>query len=259
MRKTFVVAAAALTLAALSAAPVWAQSSGNFAAEISTIACDVDDVDGTLTGGSCFAGPVTQDDPTANCVKVLDTTIKTPNSGQTALLIGGSLGTGIYTKTKSTGKDTTSSTSTAHGVIIVNVDICQDTNGDGVIDPPGGGDTCSSVAPDTGSGVVFDERFQQLTVKLDSLIDSCEADPATCEPESVELLLSTLSMHHSNFVTPAGVGGGLHRVIMTVTGAASASADADNSAVAAVCAGPGVLSVQQVKAFSQSGGIDIAP
>jgi hypothetical protein len=34
-------------------------------------------------------------------------------------------------------------------------------------------------------------------------------------------------------------------------------ADAGNEAIVAVCAGPGVFTVQQVKTFSQSGGIEI--
>ncbi len=76
--------------------------------------------------------------------------------------------------------------------------------------------------------------------------------------KSVDLILSTLGTHHSNFVA-TNPGQGVHKLKVTVSEytATANSADEGNESRAAVCAGPGVVTVQQVKAFIQSGGIEV--
>lgn len=239
---TYILVFTLLTMLAID--NTFAQSSGNFAASINTAKCSVNNSNGDLTGGFVFCDAPDGNVRACPAVQVLSTTLKTPNSDQTAILAGASLGVGIYTKTKTKGKGETSSSASSNGRVDVTVEICDED-----------GNNCEDIAP---SPVTFAQRFQKLTVQLDQEIDECQDTPETCDPESVELLLSTLEMNHSNFVAP-NPGGGLHTLKMTVSVDGNTMADMDNEAEVAICAGPGVFTVQQVKAFSQSGGIEINP
>src|SRR5215472_14874954 len=212
---------------ALAAPPAMAQSSGNFAAQILENQCVLSSADGSLSGG--IAGTE------------IDTSIQTPNSSQTALLITPALVTALYTNTNIY---TSKSLSSETAAVVVKVTL------DG-----------NPVAPDTGNGVIYDERFQQLSSTLFSQLTECVAND-NC---NIDLILSTASAHSFNFVAP-NVGGGDHHLVVTwsflcdngtgtLTAAACSKSFANNSAAA--CAGPGSLTVQQVKAFSQSGGISI--
>lgn len=249
MKRLLTALAAAASGAALAmilpAGPAFAQSSGNFAAHSTHVACQIMH-DGSLSGGA---------------TNYLTTTIQTPNSSQTALLVGASLVTGLYTNTKSSGK----SSSQADSRVVVSVAMC-----------PGDVTQCDSsvsgsqqLAP---GSVTYDERFQQLTTELSDAIITCSGSSTTCSidfstPESVQLLLSTLSAHHFNFVA-GDVGGGQHTLTLswTITNTSCANFDPStgtclggtvgtNSASADACVGPGIITVQQVKTFSQSGGI----
>lgn len=195
-----------------------AQSSGNFTAQILTTACSIDS-NGNLQNGLAEN-------------TVMNAQIQTPNSGSTALLIRPSLVTGLYTNSKlSASGDLTSAT--AHAGLRVHVTM------DG-----------KPVAPDKGDGVVYDERFQQLTTNLLTTIQDCtvlNSDGTTSNICYLDLLQSTLSAHSLDFVAP-NVGGGNHQLkvwweLMTPK----------ISGTQAACAGPGVLTVQQVKNFNQSG------
>ncbi len=77
------------------------------------------------------------------------------------------------------------------------------------------------------------------------------SDGTTSNTCYLDLLQSTLSAHSLDFVAP-NVGGGTHELkvwweLMTPK----------INGTQAACAGPGVLTVQQVKNFSQSGQIVI--
>jgi hypothetical protein len=230
MGKVLVITSLALAVSlSLLSSAVFAQSSGNFAAAVNTVKCQIES-NGNLTGGTA---------------EFLTTTIKTPNAGSTALLIGASLGVGLFTDTLSTGKN---SSSTANAEVVVHVRMC-----------PGIVDECTDriqgsveVAP---SPVVYEQRFQKLTTNLGNLIEGCLV---ACVPESVELLLSTLSAHHFNFAIGA-VGGGNHTLTLSwvTTNSTDTGGVIGNTATASSCVGPGVLTVEQVKTFSQSGGITI--
>ncbi|MBF6570440.1 MAG: hypothetical protein IVW54_16360 [Candidatus Binataceae bacterium] len=228
MKRLNLSLAAAFALAMpIVASSAFAQSSGNFAAQVLTPQCVLSSADGSLSGG--IAGTE------------MDTSIKTPNSSQTALLITPSLVTGLYTNTNIY---TSKSLSSETAAVVVHVTM------DG-----------NPVAPDTGSGVIYDERFQQLSSTLFSQLTEC-ANNDNC---NIDLVLSTASAHSFNFVAPS-VGGGNHHLVVTwsflcdngtgtLTAAACSSNFTKNSAAA--CAGPGSLTVQQVDAFSQSGGVNI--
>lgn len=208
----------------LAASPAAAQSSGNFSASVNTTKCLIDNGDGTLGGG--IVGTT-----------LLETTIKTPNSSQTALVIRPSIVTGLFTRTK---VDETVSTSTAWAGVRVRVLI------DGRVVAPG--TPVGAVAGPGDGWIFFDKRWQQINQNFLNQIAACTDDTAlNC---NLELILSTLSAHSFDFVA-GDVGGGTHTVKVEWQ-----FEDSDGTGGnAAACVGPAVLTVQQVKTFTQSGGI----
>ncbi len=239
MKKIFIVNlvfAVVITLGIGSVAH--AQSSGNFSARIATAQCVINGTDGSLSGGLIH--------------NLLSTKIKTPNSGQTALLIRPSLLTGLFTKTK---VDNTTLNGTATAIAGVRVRVLID---DKVVAPgtPVGcnvNGTCEGgILGDDAGWVYYDKRFQQLSTNIPSFLGAdCNPDPAIIEPCNIALILSTLNMNSSDFVV-GDVGGGDHT--LTVEWQLEASSAQANQAA---CVGPGVLTVEQVKTFSTGGGIDI--
>ena len=106
-------------------------------------------------------------------------------------------------------------------------------------------------------GVIYDQRFQQLSTNMFDRISGCSDDPEC----NIELILSTLSAHSFNFIAP-NVGGGVHQLKVEwefrCTDSAGNPAECTQTYMAntaGACAGPGTVTVQQVKAFSQSGGV----
>lgn len=211
----------------LVSAVAFAQSSGNFSARIATMQCELNNETGTISGG--LTGTV------------LETTIKTPGSGQTALVIRPSLDIGLYTRTKVPSSLTEA---TANAGVRVRVLI------DGKVVAPG--TPVGAVAGPNDGWVVFNQRFQRLRSNIPLFLgDDCNPDIAVIEPCFIELIQGTLSMHSGDFVI-GDVGGGDHTVRLEWQ-LVPTSATADQAA----CVGPGVLTVQQVKTFSTGGGIVI--
>ncbi len=218
----------ALTLAGALAA--FAQSSGNFAASVSTPKCDIN------SKGTLVSPPET----------ALNTTIQTPNAGSTALVIRPSLVTGLYTKTTVTKL---SPDSTASAGIQVRVLL------DGKVVAPGSNAGFTAGAED--GWVYYDKRYQELSTNIFTALEtdtSVCTDPITgaTQPCYISLIQSTLAAHSLDFIAGA-VGQGSHNVQVQwrfdpVTNGA------ENEAA---CVGPAVVSVEQVKTFSQSGGISI--
>ncbi len=108
--------------------------------------------------------------------------------------------------------------------------------------------------------IIYDQRFQQLSTNIFNAITSCGTNPC-----NIDLILSTLAAHSFNFIVP-NVGGGNHHLV--VSWAFECTDNAGNPTpctttytenTAGACAGPGTITVQQVKAFSQSGGITVGP
>jgi len=204
-----------------------AQSSGNFSASINTTKCLIDNVDGTLNAGIGAT--------------FLETTIKTPNSSSTALVVRPSLVTGLYTKSK---VDETTTSSTAYAGVQVRVLL------DGMVVAPG--TPVAAVAGANDGWVYYDKRWQQVNQNFLNQIGMCaERTDLNC---SLELIQSTLSAHSLDFVA-GNVGGGLHTLK-----AEWRFEDSDTTGGnSAACVGPGVLTVEQVKTFSTGGGIEINP
>ena len=230
----------AFTIAAIAAlfapATALAQSSGNFTARVQTTQCTMNTMTGTPSAGGLDNNGGGQ---------LLSTTIKTPNSQFTTLLITPSLVTGLFTNTEVTQAMTVSAQTAA-----VKVTVTLDG---------------APVAPATlhRPSIIYDQRFQQLSAPFFTQLAECTASQ-NC---SMDLIISTLAAHSFDFVAP-NVGGGVHNLLVswefTCSDAAGNMSPSNCSTAyvansAGACAGPGTVTVQQVKAFSQSGGVVIGP
>jgi hypothetical protein len=201
----FIMGLALVVTLSVASGTVFAQSSGNFTASFDKTECAITASDGTLTGG--IAG-----------TSLPDVTIKVSAGNGVALVITPSLVTGLYTKNK---LSSTSTTSTQNVGLRVKVTV------DGVT---------TNVVPELGSdGVIYDQRFMQVTASFLSGLTTCVADCFT-------IVESTLAAHSFNFyvsnLTPGTHTIGVSWDIVGGTGGE------------ATCVGPGTLTVQQVKNFS---------
>lgn len=243
MKKLAVV----LTVLMFTCALAFAQSSGSFSAAVARTACTLNNTTGALGAG--LPGDT-----------VLSATVQTPNSSSTALDIRFSAVTGLFTDTK-VSNTVSSSYATAGVTVFVTMDG----------QPVAPNQTCgtASTNPDPGcycgvdpdypdvcqTGVVYDERFQSVSQNflnlLAGVVDCTTTNTGTCQ---LELILSTLSAHSMDYVAPS-VGGGNHnlKVQWAITNVVSNA----NNASAGACVGPGVLTVTQVKNFSQNSTISI--
>ena len=222
------------TIAALAilAAPLTsAQSSGNFTANITSTQCEINTVGGTPNAGALSGGSPNH--------TVLDTYIKTSSGSGTTLLIRPSLVTGLFNNTEVTGAMETSANSAA-----VVVTVMMDNQ---PVLP------ATSVTP----GVIYDQRFQQLSTNVFDHITSCAASN-DC---SIDLVESTLAAHSFDFVAP-NVTQGVHHITVQwdfqctdSTGTTVPCSTAYMANEAGACAGPGSVTVTQTKAFSQSSGV----
>ena len=175
---------------------------------------------------------------------VLNAAIKTPNKKD--LLIGASFETGIYTRTKVKGKSGDPLTASAEGNLQVRILI------DGV---------ATKVLP---KAVTYDYRKQTLNAVLGGVIEqcTCTVNPLTgtctiivddnCDvtDEEIELILDTMAAHHFNFVA-RDLESGDHTVEVQV----SISSSTNGDATATVTVGNGSLTVEEVRAINQDGGI----
>jgi hypothetical protein len=115
------------------------------------------------------------------------------------------------------------------------------------------------VAPDTGGGIIYDQRFQQLSLADASAMTTCTMNN-NCD---VDFVMSTLAAHSFDFVK-ADVGGGTHQLVVrwefectNNAGAVVPCTTTYTANTAGACAGPGTVTVTQTKSFSQSGGVTI--
>jgi hypothetical protein len=175
---------------------------------------------------------------------VLETDIQTPNSKFTSLLIRPSLVTGLFTNT-GVNDNQYSGNSAA-----VKVYVTLDGN---------------AVAPDTGGtspiGIIYDQRFQQLSLADASAMSTCTMNN-NCD---VDFVMSTLAAHSFDFVKE-NVGGGNHHLRVewrfectNNAGDVTPCTLAYTANTAGACAGPGTVTVTQVKNFSQTAPIVIGP
>src|SRR5712664_252142 len=231
-------------------APIaFAQSSGNFSASGSSVAC-------SIGAGGLLSGGIVASSFTAN--------ISTSNGSGTTLVIRPSLVTGLFTETKI---DTSVSTASAD----IGIQVCVQVDGSsaGILPAP-----C----------VIYDQRFQQISSQLFSQLTACTALPLlgsvcttnadctnisfpTCNNPTglagagvcvgpnplcnFDLILSTLSAHSFDFVVPVGFG---KPHVVTTSWSTVGSGVVGDSHVAS-CVGPGIVTVTQVKVFNNSGSL----
>ena len=227
-----------LTLLALAAAIMFWSAPGAFAQSAGSFA-------GDFNGGSTYIIPlvtcsVTNIGTCANAgTNFLDASIKMPTGK--SLLIMGSLETALYTDTSTSSKSGTKSTSSADASIIV-TPVLTDQSG--------------NVFPVYPSTVTFDSRLQTLTATFDGT--NCTADlttgVVTCSsPETVGLLLSTMSAHSFNFIAPY-LAQGVYTLNFNIAASTTGSADTIGNSVsvkAGVRAGSlGLMVVQTQTPFS---------
>jgi hypothetical protein len=226
-------ALAIIALAVFATTTAQAQSSGNFTARVQTTQCTMNTTPGLPnSGGLNNNGGGT----------MLNTTIKTPNSQFTTLLIRPSLVAGLFNNT-GVNSDEYSGNSAAVRVFVTM---------DG-----------QPVAPATSTqqGIIYAQRFQQISLAQATNMTTCTMNN-NCD---VDFVTSTLGAHSFDFVAP-NVGGGVHQIAVRwefqCTDNAGLPTDctaAYTANTAGACAGPGTITVTQTKAFSQSGGITIGP
>jgi hypothetical protein len=237
MRKNLTAKVGAVTLCLLLVSgSAFAQSSGNFSASYSPIACTINSSNGSFgttgtsaTGGICDVtggtGPVT--------CGLLSAGIKTSSGSGVTLVITPAAVTGLYTNTK---VSSTTQSATAE----VGIQVCVKVDGSGA----------KVVGGDSNGCAIYDERFQQLSTNLFTVVAACAS--TTTDLCNIDLILSTLSAHSYNFI--AQVPGGQHTVTATWSVVNANTSSSSNASIGA-CLGPGNVTVTQYKVFQNSGAI----
>jgi hypothetical protein len=164
------------------------------------------------------------------------------------LVVTASLETGLFTDTQVSSKNGTSDTSSSYADVEVRVVIDQGTNQERVAEPGGPRD------PSPNSGIVYDRRTQTLIAQFGGILQSCtdangdgtiSASECTFAPETLELILDTLSAHSFDFGI-TNLGSGNHTITLQARTAAAATAQA-GVASAKAWVGRGSLSVNSVR------------
>ena len=192
--------------------PASAQSSGSFSASYGKTACGISDSNGVLTGG-------------ISDNSLPPVTVKVSSGSGVALVITPSFVTGLYTNNKLSSNQTSSTQ---------NVGLRMKVTVDG---------STANVLPELGSaGVIFDQRFIQVTASFLSGLDTCVEDCFT-------IAQSTLAARSFNFYV-SNLTPGTHTISVSwdVVGAGAGTG---------TCVGPGTLTVEQVKNFGFNTGISL--
>jgi hypothetical protein len=221
MKKILIVVALVVFAATLALA----QSSGNASWGVDqtkcVIACGANDPNCTSTAFPGFS--------TTGVAKVV-TTIQTPTSGSTGLIIRPSAVTGLYTNTNVT-KLSPFAAANAQVTATVKMD----------------GNPIPGL-----STVVYDQRLQQLSTNIFNNIGQyCGTDasgnPIPC---NFDMIQATLSAHSYDFVVQNPNANGTNNHTIEVDFAIMNPASSGSSAGA--CVGPVTLTVEQVKSYQQN-------
>jgi hypothetical protein len=210
MRKLLAVFASATLATLLVGSLAFAQSSGSFSASTGTAQCAISDSTGVLSGG---------------INSIPDVTVKVSSGSGVALVITPSVVTGLFTNNKISAN---SSTSTQNVGLRLKVSVDGST---------------TNVIPEEGSdGVIYDQRWIQVSSSVISGLDGCIALAGSADPTCFQLVESTLSAHSFNFYI-SNLSSGTHTVHAdwSILGGGNGEA---------ACVGPGTLTVTQVKNFS---------
>ena len=196
----------------LSVSPVLAQSSGSFSATYGATQCSITGNDGTLSGGI-----------SGNSLPPIS--VKVSSGSGVALVITPSFVTGLYTNNKLSSSSTSSTQNVGLRVKVLV---------DGV---------STAVVPELGSnGVIYDQRFMQVTASFLNGLTTCVNDCFT-------IVQSTLAAHSFNFYV-SNLTPGTH--VITVAWDIVGGQNGEGA-----CVGPGTLTVEQVKNFTFNSGISL--
>jgi len=199
-------------------AAVLAQSSGSFSASYGPTQCAISANDGTLSGG------IGTQNGTAK-TSLPDVTVKVSAGNGVALVITPSFVTGLYTNNK---MNSTTFSSTQ------NVGLRMKVMVDG---------STANVIPELGSnGVIYDQRFMQVTASFLSGLTTCTGD-------CFSIVQSTLGARSFNFYV-SNLAPGTHTISVSWDLVGGTSGEA-------ACVGPGTLTVEQVKNFNFNTGINL--
>ena len=218
------IAIVGLAMVRLSVPTAHAQSSGSGGGSFSnaylipTVACSAGSFDlSTLT---C--------DKTGGGAKVLFGNIKTPSAANKTVLVMATLESSILTNTLVASKNGQNSTSSAMGSVVVTPKVYFCPNND----CSGASGTLVDIATMGGSvtpnQVTFNQRLQTLSASLQGL--NCTVDATTgvltcTDPETIGLLLSTMSANGFNFLVQTP-GQGVYQVQLGVALESTASTNA---------------------------------
>lgn len=230
-----------------TAVPAFATSSGSFNAASLDASCTINSASGAFNVGSNSSGTVGH----VWEINSMPITLDVSSGSGTALLIRPSLVTGLFTDNKlsSTGS------STEDIGVQVQVSVTGPNGSAGVQIAPANaigdsgnatdtGATCNAPAGGVASCVIYDQRFIQITSTVLQGLSACSSG-ATC----FEMIENTLSAHSFDFYVNVPTTG-----TYTVNVQAQLFEGVNNSANGSVaaCAGPGTVTVEQVKNFSSS-------
>ena len=244
-----------LTVAAfagiLFAANALAASSGNFSATEDSNQCTINSGTGVLVGG--IGGGPSSSAGTVFEIGGNDISVQVSSGAGTTLIVTPSLVTGLFTDNQISAKNPTSTQDVG---IMVNVSVTGPNAGAVKIAPlvtsgagagNNGGD-CTVPVGGVASCVIYDQRFVQVSSQVIASLSGCTAISASANSTCFELIESTLSAHSFNFYVQVPQTG-----TYTFDVDAQLFVGASNTAGAgsiAGCAGPGTVTVQQVKNFS---------
>lgn len=199
----------------------------------------------TLGGENCATNN------NGNWFNVMTASLKSNSSSSSTLFVSAALITGLYTNTTVKGNG---SSQTAQATASVSVRVlldCTNCGGSGAVQNvpsysiaafPNGGNQ-------SGFGVTFDSRIQQLSATLGQAITSaCIADITTCSQEQIQLILETTGAHAFNFFL-MNVGSGSHSITVQVRLNSDAGTGVNTSLASSVAAayfGLGSLTVMPV-------------
>jgi hypothetical protein len=178
----------------------------------------------------------------SNTTPYLTTSIQVPSGSGNGVVITPSIVTGLFTSTTTSGGNGKNTTTAEAGIMVtvtdngnpVDPEVCTTATADQGL--TAGVGSCGPGGVDTFTGVMYDERFQQLT--LDNI--ACTTT-AGC---SITLILSTLNAHSFNFLDFSSDG-----KTHTINVYASL---VNSQGTQEACIGPATLTAVQVKAFQQN-------
>ena len=230
-------AAQAVAISLLMAPMVFAQSSGsaNYNFTSPTTVCT--DVSGTLSGAPDHG--------------VLTTALKVSSGNGNAVIIRPSAVTGLLTDVTMTTKDNSNGISSASAQAAVQFNVTV---------KPLSGQPLPTVEPNpnpslaaNSATVTYDDRFLQISTNLFTLLGTTCAvtttNPSGCTFSVDE---TSLSAHSFDFVA-SNLSSGDYEI--DVSWSAPVLTGSNNLSSAMACAGPVIVTAEQVKVFSPSAGI----